>query len=122
MTDQPERPFTAAQIPFDTGGTPAIGVHAPIGAVSRKERARAAKTALHRDGAAVVLETALPGMASLQRWAPGGAWESVERRPASRDGHTTFDLPPSDAPATYRVVFAPKNEDITSWVSEDIPG
>jgi hypothetical protein len=123
MSEQPERPFIAVQIPTGAGRATAVGVHAPIGAVSRKDRARAARTALRQEGpSGLVLATELPGTVSLQRWATGSTWDTLETRPASRDGQTRLELPqgPASTPGTYRVVFAPKNVDITSWISEDV--
>lgn len=121
MADQRERPLVAVQGP---GRASAVGVHAPIGAVSRKDRTRAARTVLRRDGpSALVLTTALPGTVKLQRRVPGDAWDTVEKLPTSRNGQTRFALPQdAGSPATYRVVFAPKNEDITTWVSDDLIG
>ncbi len=121
MDEQPERPFVAVQIPTGAGRATAVGVHAPIGAVSRKDRTRAARTALRReDDTTLVLTTALPGTVRLQRRV-GGGWEALEELPASRTGQTRLTLPPDAEPGTtYRVVFAPRNEDITAWVSADV--
>lgn len=120
MDEQPERPFVAVQIPTGAGRATAVGVHAPIGAVSRKDRTRAARTALRREGPELVLTTALPGTVKLQRRA-GSEWETLATEPASRTGENRLTLPPDAAPGTtYRVVFTPKNEDITSWISAEI--
>lgn len=121
MNEQPERPFIAVQIPTGAGRATAVGVHAPIGAVSRKDRNRAGRTALRREGEDLVLETALPGTVSLQRRAPGGTWDTVEAIPSAHTGQTRLELPRGvDGPATYRVVFTPKNEDINTWISPDV--
>ena len=121
MNEQPERPFIAVQIPTGAGRATAVGVHAPIGAVSRKDRTRAGRTALRREGEDLLLETALRGTASLQRREPGGTWDAVETVPAASGGQTRFVLPRGvDGPATYRVVFTPKNEDINTWISPDV--
>ena len=125
MSDRRERPSMAVSVPMSSGAgmSPSMGVAAPIGAVSRKDRERAGKTSLRREGtSSVLLRTALPGSVSLQRRDVDGSWETVERRPASRLGRTRLDLPPSASasPQTFRVVFAPKNSNITSWISADI--
>ena len=106
--------------PMGTGGAAnaAVGIHAPIGAVSAKDRERAARTALTRDGDAVVLHTELTGAASLQRLDADGTWDTLEKRPTSKVADTRFELP--DAAATYRVVFSPKNSDIPAWVSAEL--
>lgn len=125
MSEQPERPFLAVQIPTGAGRSTAVGVHAPIGAVRRKDREAAARTRLDREGpTTVVLNTELPGAVVLQRREPGGGWEPVGRQHAAKDGRTTIDLPttPGADPRRYRVVFAPKNSDITSWISEPFEG
>ena len=126
MSEQPERPFIAVQIPTGAGRSTAVGVHAPIGAVRRKDREAAARTRLDREGPyEVVLHTELPGAVVLQRREPDGSWEPLGRKQAAKDGRTPIDLPsplPGAAPARYRVVFAPKNSDITSWVSEPFEG
>lgn len=122
MSQQPERPVVAVDMPTTTGGSVAVGVHAPIGAVRRKDREAAARTRLDREGpTTVALHTEVPGAVVLQRREPDGGWEPVGRKHASKDGRTPIDLPPTLAgadPARYRVVFAPKNTDIASWVSE----
>jgi hypothetical protein len=126
MSDTPERPVIAVMPPQNTGGSVSMGVSAPIGAVSRKDRERAAKTALLRDDPTTLLLTAeLPGRILLERRGEDGAWETVEKYPASRSGRTRIAIPQAPEGAapgsrTFRVVFAPKNVDITSWVSEDI--
>jgi len=108
-----------------SGMSPSMGVAAPVGAVSRKDRERAGKTSLRRDGASTVLLTALPGTVSLQRRGPDGTWETLHSRPASRLGRTRLGLPQDEAaapPRTFRVVFSPRNANIPSWVSGDIDG
>lgn len=125
MSEQPERPFVAVQMPTGAGRSIAVGVHAPIGAVRRKDREAAARTRLDREGpTTVALHTELPGAVVLQRREADGSWEPVGRKQAAKDGRTPIDLPtpPGAEPARYRVVFAPKNSDITSWVSEPFEG
>ena len=127
MDDQPERATKAISVPMSSGPgmSPSMGVAAPVGAVGRKDRERAGKTTLHREGrSSVALDTSLPGSVTLQRRAADGAWETLVQRPASRLGRTRIDLPDDDAPSpsSYRVVFAPKNANITSWISEVIDG
>ncbi len=119
MNDQPERAFTAVNPSMGTGAgmSPSVGVAAPVGAVSAKDRARAARTALTRDGDAVVLHTELPGTASLQRLDDDGTWATLDKRPTSRVADTRFALA---AGATYRVAFSPKDSDITAWVSAEL--
>lgn len=117
--------MVAVDMPTTTGGSVAVGVHAPVGAVRRKDREAAARTRLDREGpSTVVLHTELPGAVVLQRREPDGSWEPVGRQQAAKDGRTPIDLPttPGAEPARYRVVFAPKNSDITSWVSEPLEG
>ena len=123
MTDRRERAVRAMPMYSGSGMSPSMGVAAPIGAVSRKDRQRAARTSLRRDAASgLVLVTALPGSVSLQRRATDGGWETVRSRPASRLGRTRIELPdePGPSPQAFRVVFTPKNSDITSWISQDI--
>jgi len=126
MSDHPERPVVAVMPPQNSGGSVTMGVAAPIGAVSRKDRQRAAKTTLHREGASsLVLTTELPGTVLLEERGSDGAWVTVDRRPTARGGLTRLELPRTPAEAgraarTLRVVFAPKNADITAWVSEDM--
>lgn len=125
MDDQRERAIKAVSVPMSSGQgmSPSMGVAAPIGAVSRKDRERAAQTSLRQDGASgFLLLTALPGSVSLQRRDVDGTWETLDRRPASRLGRTRVELPQEAAlsPQTYRVVFSPKNANITAWISEDI--
>ncbi len=118
--DQHERAVTAVNVPMSTGAgmSPSVGVAAPIGAVSGKDRGRAARTALTCDGATTVLHTELAGTASLQRLEADGSWVTLDKRPTPKTGDTRFELP--TAGASYRVVFAPKNSDITSWISEPV--
>lgn len=125
VNDQPERPVVAVSVPMNSGAgmSPSVGVAAPIGAVSRKDRERATKTALRREGpSSLVLVTELPGSVMLQRRGADGDWETLDRRPASRLGSTPIELPgeATPTPTTFRVVFAPKNTDITSWISEAV--
>ena len=126
MSQRPERPVVAISVPMNTGAgmSPSVGVAAPIGAVSRKDRGRAGATSLEREGTSLVLHTALQGSVSLQRRVVGGTWETLEVRPSSRDGRTTIALPQdaAAAPPTFRVVFAPKNANINAWISEDVVG
>lgn len=119
MNDQPERAVTAVNVPMSTGAgmSPSVGVAAPIGAVSAKDRERAARTALTRDGDAVVLHTELPGAASLQRLDADGSWDTLDKRPTSKVADTRYELA---AGATYRVVFAPKDSDIPAWISPEL--
>ncbi|GEN79828.1 hypothetical protein [Actinotalea fermentans] len=118
MSEDQDRPIVAAGVP--TGlHTPAMGIAAPIGAVSRKDRLRAARTALRRDGSDVVLRVALPGTASLQRRGTDGVWETVATRRVGRLRTARFAPAPG---ATARVVFAPRNTDISAWVSEPLEG
>ena len=105
--------------------SPSMGVAAPVGAVSRKDRERAARTSLRPEGRATfLLLAALPGTVSLQRRDEDGTWETLDRRRASRRGRTRVRLPEeaAGAPQTFRVVFSPKNPNITSWISADIGG
>lgn len=121
--DHAERPIAAVNVPMNTGpGMGAsFGVAAPIGAVKAKDRLRAGRTALHRDGAGhVTLTTELPGSVSLQRRAADGSWETVQRRATWRRARTGFDLPGDASPETHRVVFTPRNGNIPAWVSEPI--
>lgn len=126
MSDTPERPVIAVMPPQSSGGSVSMGVSAPIGAVSRKDREHAGKTSLRREGPTTLLLTAeLPGRVTLEHRGGDGAWETIGKQPASRSGRTRIDLPPTpagEAPGSqaFRVVFAPKNVDITSWVSEEI--
>jgi hypothetical protein len=118
-----ERSTKAVSVPIDAG-SPSMGVAAPIGAVSRKDRQRAGKTSLRREGTStLVLLTALPGSVRLQR-GDDGSWETLEKRPASRLGRTRIELPQAATASaqTFRVVFLPRNPNITSWVSEEIGG
>lgn len=125
MNETPERPLAAASVPMDTGGNPSFAVAAPVGGgVSRKDRLRAGRTALRRDGTTLALVTALPGGVLLQRRGADGAWETVTRRRASRLRACRLELPAAGTAqaASYRVVFAPRNENIPSWVSAEISG
>ena len=127
MSDRGERASKAVSVPMNSGSgmSPSMGVAAPIGAVSRKDRERAGKTFLRREGTStLLLLTALPGSVSLQRRGVDGSWETLDRRPASRLGRTRIELPQeaTPSPQTFRVVFTPKNSNITSWISGDIRG
>lgn len=123
MTEQSERPIAAANVPMSGGPgmSASFGVAAPIGAVRTKDRERASRTALHREGPSrIALATELPGGVSLQRRASGGTWETVQTRRTWRRGRTGFDLPADASTQTYRVVFTPRNGNIPTWVSEPI--
>lgn len=122
MTDDADRPVKAVSVPMGSGGlSSSMGVAAPIGAVSRKDRERAARTALRRESASrVVLVTALPGSVSLQRRRVDGSWETVRTRRASRLGRTRLDLPADGGAGRHRVVLSPRNENLTAWISETI--
>ena len=127
MKHQPERAIKAAVVPMHSGAgmSPSMGVAAPIGAVSRKDRERAARTSLRQEGSSsLVLRTALPGQVMLQRRGADGTWETLDTRRASRLGRTRLELPDNDAPSppVFRVVFSPKNANIPSWTSENIDG
>lgn len=124
MNDQPERPITAVSVPMNSGAgmSPSVGVAAPVGAVSRKDRERASRTSARREGASVVVHTELPGTVTLQGRDAGGAWDALDRRPAARLGDTRIDLPQDAASSIVRVVFTPRNTDINAWVSESIDG
>lgn len=124
MNDQPERAIKAATMPMGMG-SPSMGVAAPVGAVSRKDRERAGKTSLRREGtSSLFLRTALPGSVILQRRGVDGTWETLDKQPATRLGSTRIELPQEAAssPPTFRVVFSPKNTNITSWISENVDG
>ncbi|WP_250445529.1 hypothetical protein [Actinotalea sp. C106] len=126
MDDREDRAVTAASVPMSSGGmSPSMGVAAPVGAVSRKDRQRAARTSLSRDGAStVLLRTALAGVVSLQRRDGDGTWQTLDRRRASRLRRTRIALPQKETgtPQTFRVVFSPKNPNIASWISADVDG
>ena|SRR5450830_1184803 len=90
-----------------------------------QDRQRAGKTSLQREGTTdLLLITALPGSVILQRRGTDGTWETLDKRPASRGGRTRIELPQEAAssPPNFRVMFAPKNANITSWISENIDG
>jgi hypothetical protein len=125
MDEQPERAVTAISVPMNSGAgmNASVGVAAPVGAVSRKDRERAGKTSLRREGTTgLLLLTALPGSVILQRRGSDGTWETLEKKRASRRGRTRIELPREAASSlpSFRVVFAPKNANITSWISENI--
>lgn len=119
MSEQPERSFKAVSWPGTGGGAgnAAVAVSAPVGAVSRKDRERAARTTLEQDGPGVALLSQTPGSVLLQRRSTDGEWETLSTEPASRQGRTPITLP-QDASPPFRVVFSPKNPNLTSWVSE----
>lgn len=117
---QPDQPVAAVVPLMDTSHGDAAGVHAATGAVSRKDRERADRTALARNGSTLVLRVELPGTATLQRRADDGTWDVVDSKPATKKEPTTFDLPPEPAGPTYRVVFAPTNEDLNTWISAEV--
>lgn len=122
MSEAQDRPVVAGSAPMGFG-TPSASMAAPVGAVRRRDRERATRTRLDRHGpAGVLLHTELPGTVVLQRRESDGSWETVARQRAAGDGRTSIDLPTAaDAnPRRYRVVFAPKNTDIASWVSEPL--
>lgn len=121
MSEQPERSFKALSWPGTGGGAgnAAVAVSAPVGAVSRKDRERAARTTLEPDGpSGVALLSQTPGSALLQRRTAASEWETLSTEPASRQGRTPIALPQDTSTRTYRVVFSPKNPNLTSWVSE----
>ena len=124
MNDQSERPVKAMLLPMDAGpGMGSMGVAAPVGAVSRKDRKRAERTALYREGrSGIRLDTALPGSVALQRWADG-TWETLATRRASRLGRTRLELPDdATSSSVFRLKFSPKNANLPSWTSETIDG
>lgn len=126
MSEPSERAFKAVSVPMSTGAgmSPSVGVAAPVGAVSRKDRERSRATSLRQEGAELLLRTSLPGAVSLQRRSADGTWETLDRRPASRLGLTRIALPTdqtSPAP-TFRVVFAPRNPNLPSWISPEVNG
>ena len=126
MNDRQDEASRAVSVPMNSGVgmSASMGVAAPLGAVSRKDRERAGKTSLQREGSSLVLLTALPGSVILQRREADGTWETLDKRPASRLGRTPIGLPQEAAtsPQTFRVVFSPKNANITSWISENVEG
>lgn len=106
-------------------GPPSMVVAAPVGAVGRKDRERARKTTLYREGPSTfLLVTELPGSVMLQRREVDGTWETIDARTASSLGRTHIGLPDDAAspPPTYRVVFSPKNPNLNPWVSDDVHG
>lgn len=127
MSDRVAGSLGAVSVPMDSGAgmSASMGVTAPVGAVSRKDLERAGRTSLRREGRFdLVLSTALPGSASLQRRGVDGTWETISVRSTSRFRRARIDLPQqrASAPRTFRVVFSPKNPNITSWISEDVDG
>jgi len=124
MNDRPEQTIKAATMPMGFG-SPSMATAAPVGAVSRKDRQRAAKTSLRREGPSrLLLRTAIPGSVLLQRQEADGTWETVDRRPASRVGLTRIELPgeATSPTPTFRAVFSPRNTNINSWISESLDG
>lgn len=119
MTDRPQSATKAVSVAMNSGAgiSAAMGVAAPVGAVSRKDRQRASRTALLREGSTLVLHTSLRGTVTLQRRASDGDWETVSKRSASLLGRTRVELPD---PARFRVVFAPRNGNLGIWVSEEL--
>ncbi|MDT0164894.1 hypothetical protein Q9R32_04930 [Actinotalea sp. AC32] len=125
MDGRHERATVAVSVPMSTGPgvSPGMGVAAPIGAVSRKDRERARATALRREGPShLLLLSALPGSVLLQRRGTDGSWTTISKRTASRSGRTRIELPHAGdaAPSAVRVVFSPKNANITSWISQTV--
>jgi hypothetical protein len=123
MSEQPERSFKAMSWPGTGGnaGNAAVGVAAPVGAVSRKDRERAARTALEIEALSrAVLLSELPGTVALQRRAADGDWETLSTEPTDRTGRTPIVLPSEGPSGAFRVVFSPKNPNIPSWVSTTI--
>jgi hypothetical protein len=121
VDEQPERSFKAVSWPGAGGdaGNAGMAVAAPVGAVSRRDRERAARTALEREAATdLVLCTELPGSVLLQRRADDGDWETLSTEPASRTGRTPVTVPRDPSTRVVRVVFSPRNPNIPSWVSE----
>lgn len=125
MSDQPERTFKAMSQPMGTGpGMSAVSVSAPVGAVSRKTRERARRTALSQEGpTSLVLHTELRGTVHVQVRGDDGDWRTVSERRTALRGRTRLELPASAAgsPQAFRVVFSPRNANVSSWVSGDIP-
>ena len=122
-SDRTERPMAAANVPMSSGPgmSASFGVAAPIGAVKAKDRLRAGRTALHREGPSrVALATELPGTVRLQRRTAGGGWETVAERRRWRRARTAFDLPEDPSRGFHRVLFTPRNGNIPAWVSEPI--
>lgn len=130
MDEHRERASAAISAPLDSGAgmSGSMGVAAPLGTVSRKDQARADRTALSLDGETLVLRTELPGTVTLQVRGADGTWDTLERRPASRLGRTRLDLPPRSPDAAehpsreLRVVFAPRNGHIAPWISPPVDG
>ena len=109
----------------DIGMSASMGVAAPLGAVSRRDRERAARISLQQEGpSGLVLRSALAGSVSLQERGADGMWQTLDKRRTSRLGRTRIELPArSGAPSTtFRVVFAPRNPNIISWISEELDG
>ncbi|WP_225755311.1 hypothetical protein [Actinotalea sp. Marseille-Q4924] len=125
MSEQPERTFKAMSWPGAGGnaGDASIAVSAPVGAVSRRDRERAARTALRTEGPSrVVLHAELPGSVLLQHRSDDGGWVTLSTTAAARDGRTAIELPDATSPRSFRVVFSPRNPNISAWVSEPIAG
>ncbi|NCT90407.1 hypothetical protein GXB85_05505 [Cellulomonas sp. APG4] len=119
---QRERATVGVNVPMSSGAgmSASVGVAAPIGAVSRRDKERAARTSLARDGSALVLRTELPGTVMLQRRSPGATWETLDSRATARQGSTRLELPQDTPAGVFRVVFSPKNANITTWISADV--
>jgi hypothetical protein len=121
--DRTDRAAAAANVPMSGGPgmSASFGVAAPIGAVKAKDRLRAGRTALHREGPSrVALVTELPGTVSLQRRTTDGTWETLRRSRRWRRGRTVLDLSEAADGDVVRVVFAPRNGHIAAWVSGPI--
>nr|WP_297428916.1 hypothetical protein [uncultured Actinotalea sp.] len=87
--------------------------------MSRRNRERAARTALEIEAPSrAVLLSELPGTVALQRRAADGDWETLSTEQTDRTGRTPIELPSQGSPRAFRVVFSPRNPNITSWVSQ----
>lgn len=60
----------------------------------------------------------------LQRREADGTWETLDTRRASRLGRTRIEFggEATSPTPTFRVVFSPRNTNITSWISESLDG
>ena len=125
MSDRPERAFTAVSVPMNSGPgmSAAVGVSAPVGAVSRRTRERARRTALSQEGPTTfVLHTELRGTVNVQVRGDDGDWHTITERRAAFFGRTRLELPSPTVGSSrkLRVVFSPRNANVTAWVSDDI--